>query len=98
MTETPKPDDKSTKSPAKRPIVWKPWLGLALFIAFCVGAQLEASSNERKAQNAAAWKGAARQLGDEVCDSYEWSQTFDKCDTLAKEARKIAQQRLQKYQ
>ena len=94
-------NEEKTSAPAKpeKPrAMWKLWLGLALLVAFIVGAQFEKYSKEGQARSAAAWRGAVQQIGQDACDAYEWSQSPGKCEALAKEAREDAQRRLQNYQ
>jgi len=77
---------------------WKLWLGISLFIAFIIGVNIEKYSPEGQARSAAAFRGAAQQIGHDACDEYEWSQTPGKCKQLAAEARQRAEKRFQSYQ
>lgn len=88
----------STPETRKATTNWKGWLGLALFIAFIIGVNLEKFSPAGEARSAGAWRAAVQEIGRDVCSEYEWSQSPGKCQELAAEARQRAEKRFQSYQ
>ena len=77
---------------------WKFWLGVALLIAFIVGAQIEHNSSSSQAHTAGAWKGAVESLSQDACDAYQRAQQPDLCKRMAEKERPGIQERLKKFQ
>lgn len=90
-------DQKPTEQP-RRKTNWKGWLGLAVFIVFIIGINMEKYSKDGAARSDAAWRGAVHQVGQDACDAYQWSQTPEKCEELAEEARVRTERRFDVYQ
>jgi len=97
MTQQSEKDRQALTSQPVRKSMWKLWLGIALFIVFVIGVNVEKHSKEGQARSAAAWRGAVQQIGDDVCDPYQWSQTPGSCEEQAKEARARAERRFEVY-
>jgi len=98
MTNQPEREDQEPTQRPTRKTNWKGWLGIAVFIVFIIGINIEKYSKEGKARSDAAWRGAAHQVGQDVCDAYQWSQAPETCEELSKEARERAERRFEVYQ
>ena len=77
---------------------WEALIFVFIILAWIIAAQIHNSSPEAAIERAATFDNAARIAAEDVCDSVQWSNYPDQCESMAKEEKTKQDKKFSIYQ